>query len=525
MDHPQAAKRPAPAPEAHGAAAPKIPKVASTSSTVYDHKPLSKPLPAKKESSPSQIHESEHATSSETPDTSSSSPSSNSSMLGPIHKDEDLKGASESTTSTPSQSKRPKIRKVDGKWILPNVTREETSAARKFLKREGMMAFLNSYLPENPKGSDLLYVVLQLGFFSFKFEQNIDDEKYLESIVKILQKAMNKVLSMRTRIPEINTIDAAVEQIKKAKKILVLTGAGISTSLGIPDFRSAMGIYSRVQHLGLTDPQEVFDLATFKEEPEIFYTVAHMILPPNDSYTLLHSFIKKLDDEGKLLRNYTQNIDNLEGNVGISNDKVIQCHGSFAMATCQTCKWRIDGHKIFKYIRESELPICPHCHEDRKKRLAKDENFYPQSYGVMKPDITFFGEDLPSTFYKHIKKDVTDCDLLICVGTSLKVAPVSEIVNMIPEDVPQILINKDLVEHSEFDVSLLGYCDQVATYLCGKLGWTLSHPDFEKIRASGLITSAIDEEMGIFEIQDLEEFKKQAAKKSLNLHIDGTERL
>lgn len=412
----------------------------------------------------------------------------------------------------PLISKAPKrggIKRVDGKWVLPTVTREQCSEARNFLKREGMIKFLDSYLPDNPRGSDMLYVVVVLGFYSVKFDDDIDDERNFMKVVKLLQKAMNKVLHMRTRIDGLNTVEQALEKIEKAQNILVLTGAGISTSLGIPDFRSSKGIYSQVKHLGLSDPQEVFDLETFRDDPTIFYSVAHMILPPLGSYTPLHAFIKTLDDKGKLLRNYTQNIDNLEANVGIPSEKVIQCHGSFATATCQTCKWKIDGSKIFKYIKEMELPVCPNCFKERERRFNKDDNYYPRSYGLMKPDITFFGEDLPAKFHDSIKLDIMDCDLLICVGTSLKVAPVSEIVNMVPAHVPQILINKDLVEHSEFDVCFLGYCDQVATYLTNRLGWKLNHPDYEKILSSGLKLETLDKEIGIFEIKDFSQIQKE----------------
>ncbi len=417
-----------------------------------------------------------------------------------------------SSTTPPKGSKAPKrsrIKKVDGKWILPQVTREQCQEARKLLKTQGMDKFLDYYLPDNPRGSDMLYVVVILGFYSIKFDDDIDDEQNFMKIVKLLQRAMNRVLYMRTRLDDIYTVEHALQQIEKASKILVLTGAGISTSLGIPDFRSSKGIYSQVKHLGLSDPQEVFDLETFREDPTIFYSVAHMILPPLGSYTPLHAFIKLLEDKGKLLRNYTQNIDNLEANVGISKEKTIQCHGSFAAATCQTCRWKIDGSKIFKYIKELELPVCPNCYKEREKRFNRDENYYPRSYGVMKPDITFFGEDLPKKFHDSIKLDVQECDLLICIGTSLKVAPVSEIVNMVPAEVPQILINKDLVEHAEFDVSLLGYCDNVAAYLSNKLGWKLNHPDYEKILNSGLHLEVLDEDVGIYEIKDFNQIEQE----------------
>lgn len=456
------------------------------------------------------------------PSTSESSPSSTSdasSILGPAIPNsiltEELKLEKELENEQgieplPPQLK-PKyrrVKKIDGKWVIPTVPTDETVAARKLLKEQGMIPFLDTYLSDDPKGSDLMYVIVLLGFFSFSFEGDIDDEKNLLKIIKLLQKAMNKVMYMRERLPEFNKISDVVQALSNSNKILVLTGAGISTSLGIPDFRSSQGIYSKVKHLGLSDPQEVFDIHQFHDNPDIFYTVAHMILPPADSFTPLHSFIKLLESKGKLLRNYTQNIDNLEGNVGISPEKVIQCHGSFATATCQTCKHQVEGSKIYKYIRATELPICPFCFKDRQKKFEKDENYYPQSFGVMKPDITFFGENLPKDFHESIKKDVMDCDLLLCIGTSLKVSPVSEIVNMVPDSVPQILINKDLIEHAEFDVSFLGYCDQVAVYLTEKLGWKLNHENVEKIENEGLNLIELNPEIGLYEILNDDQKKK-----------------
>lgn len=103
--------------------------------------------------------------------------------------------------------------------------------------------------------------------------------------------------------------------------------------------------------------------------------------------------------------------------------------------------------------------------------MDKDDAYVPESYGVMKPDITFFGELLPAKFHDTINEDLHECDLVISVGTSLKVAPVADIVDKVPPSVPQILINRDPITHCNFDVSLLGYCDDVAELLERKLGW------------------------------------------------------
>lgn len=158
------------------------------------------------------------------------------------------------------------------------------------------------------------------------------------------------------QLPNYNTVDDAVDLIKKSKNIIVLTGAGISTSLGIPDFRSKeIGLYSKLASLGLPigDPQDVFNIEVFKQDPNIFFTVAKDILPEIDRYTPTHKFIYLLQQKGKLLTNYSQNIDNIESAAGILPEKLIQCHGSFATATCFQCGYQVPGETIFADIRGS----------------------------------------------------------------------------------------------------------------------------------------------------------------------------
>lgn len=361
------------------------------------------------------------------------------------------------------------------------VTRKVISETRKYLKDHGTMEFLDKYLPTIASSLDLLRLIKKLGFYPRDIPVFNDGDRLI-GLIKLLHSAMKKVNSMRTRLENFYNVDHVLEKIKNAEKILVVTGAGISTSLGIPDFRSSKGFYAKLEHLGLTDPQEVFDLDFFHSDPSIFYLIAHMILPPENSYTPLHAFIKLLQSKGKLLRNYTQNIDNLESNVGIKPENLIQCHGSFATASCVTCKYQVQGEKIYPQIRAQEIPYCPKCSKSRKVLLNKDA-YVPESYGVMKPDITFFGEPLPAKFHSTIRQDLVECDLLISIGTSLKVSPVADIVERIPQGIPQVLINRDPIDHCNFDVSILGYCDDTASYLCSRLGdgWNIEHPDFQRI--------------------------------------------
>lgn len=167
-------------------------------------------------------------------------------------------------------------------------------------------------------------------------------------------------------------MDDAVSLLRDAKKVIVVTGAGISTSLGIPDFRSEQGgLYAKLRELGLglSDPQEVFDVELFREDPGLFYSVAKEILPCTKRFTPTHAFVSLLQDRGVLEVNYTQNIDNIEGYAGIEAGKLVQCHGSFATATCQRCGDRVAGEEIHGDIKAGRIPRCAVC--IRKTKLCK----------------------------------------------------------------------------------------------------------------------------------------------------------
>lgn len=386
---------------------------------------------------------------------------------------------------------------------------------RKFLKNKGIMAFLEEYLPPTALSDEIYKLILKLGFHPRNLPPFEKGENLLQ-LIKLLHFAMKRVRQLRSRLEDFYTIEHALEKIKTAQKVLVITGAGISTSLGIPDFRSSKGFYSRISHLGLTDPQEVFDLEIFHLDPSIFYSIAHMILPPDNIYAPLHKFIRLLQDKGKLLRNYTQNIDNLEANAGIRPDKMIQCHGSFAFATCVTCGYQVPGEALYATIRNKEIAYCPRCAKERARLMNREDASVEESYGVMKPNITFFGEPLPRAFHDTINQDLRECDLIISIGTSLKVAPVADIVDKVPADVPQILINRDPIHHCNFDISLLGYCDDVAAYLCNRLGadWALDHPQYEELLCPNRDNLKLEEtkERGVYNIKNSQRESLMAEK-------------
>lgn len=132
-----------------------------------------------------------------------------------------------------------------------------------------------------------------------------------------------------------------------------------------------------------------------------------------------------LEKQNKLLRNYTQNIDTLEQQADI--ERVIQCHGSFATATCLRCQHRVPSKEIEKEIMEQRIPLCPKCSDvsrnDQEASTSSMEVLSAQP--IMKPDIVFFGEGMPDEFHRAMALDKEECDLIIVIGSSLKVRPVA----------------------------------------------------------------------------------------------------
>ncbi|GFR78954.1 NAD-dependent protein deacetylase sirtuin-1 [Elysia marginata] len=284
----------------------------------------------------------------------------------------------------------------------------------------------------------------------------------------------------RKKLEDINTLDDVIRLLKTCKKIIVLTGAGVSVSCGIPDFRSKDGVYARLakDFPNLPDPQAMFDIHFFRSDPRPFYKFAKEIYPGQFKPSLCHHFIRLLETKGKLLRNYTQNIDTLEQEAGI--ESVVQCHGSFATASCAVCGNKVDSSVIKEDIFNQVIPKCPIC-------PPSDE------MAVMKPDIVFFGESLPEHFHNLMTADKEECDLLIVIGSSLKVRPVALIPNSLPAGVPQILINRERLHYLNFDTELLGNCDNIVAELCRRLGDGWNHlvseePLLEQVLLSNLPT-------------------------------------
>ncbi|CAM9749714.1 unnamed protein product, partial [Heterosigma akashiwo] len=136
------------------------------------------------------------------------------------------------------------------------------------------------------------------------------------------------------------TVQAIIDQIiaGKVKSIVMMVGAGISVSAGIPDFRSpGTGLYDNLQKYNLPSPQSMFEINYFRENPRPFCELAKEMYPGNFRPTPTHWFIRLLQEKGLLRRCYTQNIDTLEREAGIREELLVEAHGSFAAAACIEC--------------------------------------------------------------------------------------------------------------------------------------------------------------------------------------------
>ncbi|KAF3011182.1 Sir2 histone deacetylase Hst2 [Curvularia kusanoi] len=255
--------------------------------------------------------------------------------------------------------------------------------------------------------------------------------------------------------------DALAQYIKdgKAKKIVVLTGAGISTSAGIPDFRSPeTGLYANLERLNLPHPEAVFELDFFRENPLPFYTLAQELYPGKYRPTITHSFINLLHQKGLLLKLFTQNIDCLEREAGVPGDKIIEAHGSFADQGCIDCKKSYPKEQMLTHIENKTVPRCTDA----------------SCNGLVKPKIVFFGEQLPREFFDNIDL-VQNADLCIILGTSLSVHPFASLPQQVNDSVPRLLINMEQVGSlgsRPDDVLILKDCDTGVKELATALGWS-----------------------------------------------------
>lgn len=271
------------------------------------------------------------------------------------------------------------------------------------------------------------------------------DEEIWRTIFEIAMLHEQRMMSRpRTYISDINQV---VKLIQDAQNIVVIIGAGASVG---PDFRSPGGLYDQIAKSGaLDDPYQVFDLEYFVKDPSVFWRFAHTIFPAIEpDHSLTHFFLAALEEQGKLLRLYTQNVDTLE--VGIPDEKLRCVHGSWRENKCIQCGQVHTIEDLRQHVEAQTVPTCKMCG------------------GQIKPGIVFFGQRT-NIEDDDLKYCADHGDLLIVIGTSLRVAPVSYIPRIM-HGIPSILINREPVT-CPFNAELLGNSDDIVKVLERELGW------------------------------------------------------
>ncbi|KAJ2497345.1 NAD-dependent deacetylase hst3 [Coemansia sp. RSA 1972] len=256
--------------------------------------------------------------------------------------------------------------------------------------------------------------------------------------------------------------------VQASQRCLVITGAGISVSSGIPDFRSPSGLFQQLKQKypsSVTNGRDLFDATLFHDASmvNVFYSFMGELrtLVDQATCTPTHAFIKRLDEHGKLLRCYTQNIDSLEKRVGLetafaqdedvdktasdSTDsasrrrkqtadkkftRAVQLHGDLDTLICTICHTKCPfSHKLALEFREGTPPPCPRCKEVEVIRGIVGKR--SQTTGVLRPDIVLYnemhpqGELIGSLNEYDLKRRP---DLLIVIGTSLKIPGIKRMI-------------------------------------------------------------------------------------------------
>jgi NAD-dependent deacetylase len=189
--------------------------------------------------------------------------------------------------------------------------------------------------------------------------------------------------------------------IRAQQPCVALTGAGISTESGIPDFRSASGIWARF------DPMEVATIDAFRRRPEAvweFYAARLDVLDgarPNAG----HLSLAELERRGLLAAVITQNVDTLHAQAG--SREVVEVHGSIRRADCLACGREEPGAAVLEQLRKRAVPLCPECG------------------AVLKPGVVMFGELLPEGELARAERLAQDAELVLVVGSTLEVWPVA----------------------------------------------------------------------------------------------------
>jgi len=213
-------------------------------------------------------------------------------------------------------------------------------------------------------------------------------------------------------------IKSAAQLLFDAKNAIILTGAGVSTESGIPDFRGRSGIWKEF------NPLLYGNIETLKTDPSFFWKLAKRIAPtflkatPNSG----HEALVELEELGKINCIITQNIDGLHHQAGSKN--VFEVHGSLRNFNCMECKETYKQEEIIPKIFKG-VPLCEECG------------------GFLKPDVVLFGESLPMDQIEKSHAAANEADLILVAGSALEVFPVNQLPQIVIGNKGKLIIIND----------------------------------------------------------------------------------
>ena len=283
-------------------------------------------------------------------------------------------------------------------------------------------------------------------------------------------------------------LDIIIDKINggEIKKVVFLLGAGISVSSGIPDYRSADGFYNNLDPSLLSirskkDIEMIKNNQTYLLSSEFFEKNQLPLLETKRSFvleslekkykpTLTHWFLRLCHEKQILHHIYTQNIDNLEVETGIPQNKITQLHGTIDKAICHFCYNIYPINDFYEHMKNNIKDIKDPNNLTKSKKLL----CHKCNKAGIKPDIVLFGDQLNEISFDESK----EADLIIISGTSLKVFPANKIPLNVPIECSRIIINNELpfipdfLESDTFDLFIEGNCDESFLEFTSYLGWT-----------------------------------------------------
>jgi NAD-dependent deacetylase len=255
---------------------------------------------------------------------------------------------------------------------------------------------------------------------------------------------------MRDATGSTQTIDTVRRWIAEAQRVVALTGAGISTDSGIPDFRGPQGVWTLNPKA-----EKMSDIRYYVSDPEVRRLswqsrLAHpaWTAKPNAG----HLALAALEKRGKLHALITQNIDGLHQRAGTPPDKVIEVHGTLHHAVCLECGWRGPMQEVLNRVRAGEEdPPCAECE------------------GILKSDTISFGQALIPEVIERAMRSAGEADLLLAIGSTLQVYPVAGAVPLAKEAGAKVVIMN--AQETQFDgiadAVLRMHIGEALPYLCG----------------------------------------------------------